>query len=156
MHGCVGRFLQGDTGRQQSCRESVSEGGARRFNKGLLIWGCAALPLVLSVQAHAQGTTLPPVTVEGKAPKAAKKAATKSVPQAAPQQQAPEPEPLPQTAESRDKARREAVYNTPAAVSTAGKSELDTFGQVDTGDVLRVMPGTFMMSGTGELMTWRR
>ncbi len=95
------------------------------------------------MQAHAQGTTLPPVTVEGKAPKAAKKSATKPAPKAAPQQPAAEPEPQPQTAESRDKARSEAVYNTPAAVSTAGKSELDTFGQVDTGDVLRAMPGTF-------------
>lgn len=143
MHGCVGRCLQGSAGRQQSCRKSATEDGASRCNIGLLLSGCAVLALVLSVQAHAQGTTLPPVTVEGRAPKAAKKSATTPAPKAALQQQAPEPEPLPQTAKSRDKARSEAVYNTPASVSTAGKSELDTFGQVDTGDVLRAMPGTF-------------
>ena len=137
MHGCVGRCSRVSTGRQQSRRELASEGGARRFNMGLLLSGCAALSLVLSVQAHAQGTTLPPVTVEGKAPKAAKKSATTPAPKAVPQPPAAEPEPQPQTAASRDKARSEAVYNTPAAVSTAGKSELDTFGQVDTGDVLR-------------------
>ena len=143
MHGCVGRCLQDGRGRQQGRRKSAIGDGARRFNIGLLLSGCAVLSLALSVQVHAQGTTLPPVTVEGKAPKAAKKAATKSAPKAAPQPPAAEPEPQPQTAAARDKARSEAVYNTPASVSTAGKSELDTFGQVDTGDVLRAMPGTF-------------
>jgi len=136
MHGCVGRCLQGSAGRQQSCRKSATEDGASRCNIGLLLSGCAVLSLVLSVQAHAQGTTLPPVTVEGRAPKAAKKSATTPAPKAALQQQAPEPEPLPQTAESRDKARSEAVYNTPASVSTAGKSELDL--AVENGDILFV------------------
>lgn len=109
--------------------------------KNLLLLGCAAASLVLSVEAIAQGTTLPPVTVEGKAPKA-NKGAAKSAPKAVPAQQATEPAPLPDTAAARDRARSEAVYKTPASTSTAGKNELDTFGQVDTGDVLRSMPGT--------------
>ena len=48
-----------------------------------------------------------------------------------------------ETQAANEKAQKDAVYNTPAAVSTATKSDLDTFGQVDTGDVLRSMPGTF-------------
>ena len=144
MYGCEGSCLQGGAGRQQSRREI---GDCRRCDvassKACCCGDARPFRWCFPSQAHAQGTTLPPVTVEGKAPKAAKKSATKPAPKAAPQQQAAEPEPQPQTAAARDKARSEAVYNTPAAVSTAGKSELDTFGQVDTGDVLRAMPGTF-------------
>lgn len=117
--------------------------GEGLLSKGLLLWGCAAVSLAVSGEAFAQGTTLPPVTVEGKVPKAQKKAATKVTPKAAPQVEAVEPAPQPQTAEARDKARSEAVYTTPAAVSTAGKNEVGTFGSIDTGDVLRSMPGTF-------------
>src|SRR6185295_7461812 len=48
-----------------------------------------------------------------------------------------------ETQASREKAQKDAVYNTPAAVSMATRSDLETFGQLDTGDVLRTMPGTF-------------
>jgi hemoglobin/transferrin/lactoferrin receptor protein len=103
----------------------------------------AASLLLLPAQAFAQTTTLPPVTVEGKAPKA-KRSTAKAAPKVAPPQQEPAaPPPQGETAEVRDKARSEAVYTTPAAVSSAGKSEVGTFGQLDTGDVLRAMPGTF-------------
>lgn len=68
----------------------------------------------------------------------------KAAPKVAPSQQEPAAPPLQaETAEVRDKTRSEAVYTTPAAVSSAGKSEVGTFGQLDTGDVLRAMPGTF-------------
>ena len=102
-----------------------------------------AVSLTLSLEALAQGTTLPPVTVESKTLKVPNKSATKSAPQSVPQAPAAVPAPQAQTTEARDKARSEAVYAAPASVSTAGKGELDTFGQIDTGDVLRSMPGTF-------------
>ena len=107
----------------------------------LLLWSCAAASLVLSAQAFAQSTTLPQVTVEGKGT-TAKKGTAKGAPKAAPQQPA-EPVQQVETQAAKEKAQKDAVYNTPAAVSTATRSELDTFGQIDTGDVLRSMPGTF-------------
>lgn len=93
-----------------------------------------------SIPAFAQTTSppLPPVSVES-APKAKKKAAAKPAPKAAP---AP-PAPPPQTQASPEKAQQDAPYQTPAAVSTATRNDLDTFGQLDTGDVLRSMPGTY-------------
>jgi hemoglobin/transferrin/lactoferrin receptor protein len=98
---------------------------------------------VLTAQAIAQSTqTLPQVTVEGKKGSAAKKGTAKGAPKAAPQQQA-EPVQQVETQAVKEKAQKNAVYNTPAAVSTATRSDLETFGQVDTGDVLRSMPGTF-------------
>ncbi len=81
------------------------------------------------------------MTVEGKKGSTAKKGTAKGAPKAAPQQA--EPVQQVETQATKEKAQKDAVYNTPAAVSTATKSELDTFGQVDTGDVLRTMPGTF-------------
>jgi hemoglobin/transferrin/lactoferrin receptor protein len=93
-------------------------------------------------RAQAQGAApLPPVTVEG-APKPKAKAKAKAAsPKAAP---APTPPPAPvDTPASRERAQQDAPYQTPAAVSTATKSDLDTFGQIDTGDVLRSMPGTY-------------
>ena len=93
--------------------------------------------------AQAPNQPLPPVTVEGGQPKAKKKAAapkpaTKPAP--APVVQ-PQPPVDPQTA--REQAQQDAPYQTPAAVSTATKSDINTFGQIDTGDVLRAMPGTY-------------
>ena len=40
-----------------------------------------------------------------------------------------------------DKARSEAAYKVPAGISIATKSDIETFGMVDVGDVLRTMPG---------------
>jgi hemoglobin/transferrin/lactoferrin receptor protein len=103
--------------------------------RALLVCGCCALSLTLSAAAFAQTTTLPPVTVEGtkKAPPKVK-AKTKTTPPAAAQEQ-----PVVTTP---DKARADAVYQVPASTSTAGKEDLQTFGQLDTGDVLRAMAGT--------------
>jgi hemoglobin/transferrin/lactoferrin receptor protein len=108
--------------------------GSRIARHGLLICGCCVAPLVFSVETRAQSTTLPPVTVEGKTAKAPKKAKPKSTPQAEPQEQPVVLAP--------DKARGEAVYRVPASTSTAGKNDLEIFGQLDTGDVLRAMAGT--------------
>ena len=79
----------------------------------------------------------PPISVEAKTPKAKKAAASKASPA-----QPGEPTPQAETRAARDKARNEAVYATPAAVSTAGRSDIETFGLIDTGDILRAMPGT--------------
>ena len=98
------------------------------------------LAMTLAAQAYAQtAPQLPQVNVEGKA-KTKPKAQAKSAPKAVPQSKAP---PAPETAAARQKALQDAPYNTPAAVSTATKSDLDTFGQINTGDVLRSMPGTY-------------
>ena len=110
------------------------------IKKALLLGGCAAASLALTAQAIAQSTqTLPQVTVEGKG--SAKKGTAKGAPKAAAKQA--EPVQQVETQASKEKAQKEAVYNTPAAVSTATRSDLETFGQLDTGDVLRTMPGTF-------------
>jgi hypothetical protein len=134
-------------GRSVRCTSSGAVGhfdpattGHRTSRKHLLLWSCAVASLVLSAQAFAQSTTLPQVTVEGKGT-TAKKGTAKGAPKAALQQPA-EPVQEPETLASREKAQKEAVYNTPAAVSTATRSDIETFGQLDTGDVLRAMPGT--------------
>ena len=133
-------------GRSVSCTSSGAVGrtnpsvGIRISRTSLLLWSCAAASLVLSAQAFAQSTTLPQVTVEGNGT-TAKKGTAKGAPKAAPQQPA-EPVQEPETLASKEKAQKDAVYNTPAAVSTATRSDIETFGQLDTGDVLRSMPGT--------------
>ena len=93
--------------------------------------------------AQAPNQPLPPVTVEGGQPKAKKKAAApKPAPKPAPAPVVqPQPPVDPQTA--REQAQQDAPYQAPAAVSTATKSDINTFGQIDTGDVLRAMPGTY-------------
>jgi hemoglobin/transferrin/lactoferrin receptor protein len=106
------------------------------LGKGILILGCCAVSAALSFEALAQGTELPKVSVEAKKtqPKAKKKAA-------APAKETP-PAPEGETAAARDKAKSEEVYKTPASVSTAGRGDIETFGIVDTGDILRAMAGT--------------
>jgi hemoglobin/transferrin/lactoferrin receptor protein len=103
------------------------------MGKGLLALGCSALALVIPVGAFAQ-SALPPVSVE------AKKTQTKAKarPKAAPAEKAPAGD----TAAAREKSRTEAVYETPAAVSAADRSDLERFGSIDTSDVLRAMAGT--------------
>ena len=80
------------------------------------------------------------MTVEGKGSDGQEERPRRA--EAAPEQPA-EPVQQVETQASEEKAQKDAVYNTPAAVSTAARSEIETFGQVDTGDVLRSMPGTF-------------
>ena len=120
--------------------QTSARNGSHLIKKSLLLWGCATASLALTAQAIAQSTqTLPQVTVEGKG-STAKKGTAKGAPKAAPQQPA---EPVQQeTQATKEKAHKDAVYNTPAAVSTATRTDVETFGQLDTGDVLRSMPGT--------------
>jgi hemoglobin/transferrin/lactoferrin receptor protein len=145
MYGRSVRCSQGSVVGQHAtghdARRTDASNRSQLVRKGLLLGGCAAASLVLTAQAIAQSTqTLPQVTVEGKKG-AAKKGAAKGAPKAAPQQA--EPVQQAETQAVKEKAQKDAVYNTPAAVSTATRSDLETFGQVDTGDVLRTMPGTF-------------
>jgi hemoglobin/transferrin/lactoferrin receptor protein len=99
--------------------------------------GCAAAALAVSIEAFAQGT-LPPLSVETATQKKKAKAAPKKA-------AAPEAEPAPEPkAEPGDKARSEAVYKTPAGISIATKSDIETFGKADVGDILRAMPGVTM------------
>jgi hemoglobin/transferrin/lactoferrin receptor protein len=123
-------------------RSTGANNRSHLIRKGLLLGCGAAASLALTAQAIAQSSqTLPQVTVEGKKGSTAKKSTAKGAPKAAAKQA--EPVQQAETQAAKEKAQKDAVYNTPAAVSTATKSELDTFGQVDTGDVLRTMPGTF-------------
>jgi hemoglobin/transferrin/lactoferrin receptor protein len=141
MYGRNVRCLQGSVVEHE--RRATSAGSRSHLvKKGLVLWGCAAVSLALTAQAIAQSTTLPQVTVEGKGT-TAKKGTAKGAPKAAPKQAPAEPVQEPETQASKEKAQKDAVYNTPAAVSTATRSDIETFGQVDTGDVLRSMPGTF-------------
>ena len=134
------RCSQGSVAKHDA--RSVGAGnGSHRIRKALLLGGCTAASLVLTAQAIAQSTqTLPQVTVEGKGA-AKKKGTAKGAPKAAAQQPA-EPVQQVETQAVKEKAQKDAVYTTPAAVSTATRSDLETFGQLDTGDVLRSMPGT--------------
>lgn len=95
--------------------------------------------------AHAQQTELPGISVQSA--KAKKSSAAKSKPKPQPvQAAAPEPveEPGPTEPQGNaavDAARVDAPYNTPAGVSVAGSSEIQTFGQGSVDNVLRSMPG---------------
>ncbi|MDX2203405.1 MAG: TonB-dependent receptor [Hyphomicrobiaceae bacterium] len=100
-----------------------------------LTFSLAALLATAAGDALAQATPsqLPPIVVQGDVPKAAPKK------RATPAQTAAQPK-APPTGE---KARQDVPSQVPEAVSTATKTELDTFGQVNTGDVLRAMSGTY-------------
>ena len=116
MYGRKLRCPQGSAV-EHGLRETSAGHGSYLVKKGLVLWGCAAVSLALSAQAVAQSTTLPQVTVEGKGT-TAKKGTAKGAPKAAPQQPA-EPVQQVETQAAKEKAQQEAVYNTPAAVSTA-------------------------------------
>ena len=108
----------------------------------------AALPAAaidFGTQAHAQGAApLPPITVEGQAPKAKRKTQAQAPASKAEPAPAPAPaEAAPPTQAAKEQAQRDVPYQTPAAVSTATRSDVERFGQINTGDVLRAMPGTY-------------
>jgi hemoglobin/transferrin/lactoferrin receptor protein len=107
--------------------------------------GLPAATIALSGQAYAQGAApLPPITVEGQAPKAKRKTQAKApAPKTEPPPAPPPAEAAPQTQAAREQAQRDVPYQTPAAVSTATRSDIERFGQINTGDVLRAMPGTY-------------
>ena len=97
-------------------------------------------------QARAQETKLPGITVEGGGGGSKKKAQSAPAPkQAAKPAPAPASVPAPPAAA----APTEAMYQTPAAVSSVGQSEIQTFGQGgDIENVLRSIPGVSTVDST--------
>jgi hemoglobin/transferrin/lactoferrin receptor protein len=109
----------------------------------LLVLGVSVAAMAAVDAAQAQETKLPSIDVEGKAKASAKKkSAAKSKPKpvqtATP---APEQAPPPATDGGNQAAKIDAPYGTPAGVSVAGQSEIETFGQGNVQNVLRAMPG---------------
>ncbi|WP_244534633.1 TonB-dependent receptor plug domain-containing protein [Hyphomicrobium sp. CS1GBMeth3] len=128
--------------------ESVQQCGApmsfapslKHVRFGSLLLGVSSLILLLTGAAQAQSPVeLDPVKVEAQAAKKKKAAAAKKAAPSSPAPVAPEPE---QPPISPEQSRRDAPYRTPASVSSVSFSDLQTYGQVDTGDVLRSVPGT--------------
>jgi hemoglobin/transferrin/lactoferrin receptor protein len=113
----------------------------KNFSKAALALTASAAALTFSGAAVAQETQLPGIDVEGA--QAKKSTAAKKKSQAAPvQQSADSPTPPPTAGEGGNQAGLiDAPYNTPAAVSVAGQSEIQTFGQNNVQNVLRAMPG---------------
>ena len=126
-----------------ACAQNTAAGHKSPLKLGSHLAGYVVCGLAIAIagEAVAQGT-LPPVTVEGSAVRPKQKARAKASPKAAPvQTQVAPPEPV--VAAPRTVPPQDVPYETPAAVSTATQSDLQTFGQVNTGDVLRAMPGTY-------------
>ncbi len=124
-------------------QSSVHKKVVRLLPKALLGVTTAVAGFAMSHPASAQETELPGITVEkAKGGGGAKKKA-KPAPAAA-QKQAPKPAPAPAATVS----ATEAVYSTPAAVSSVGQSEIQTFGQTSLDEVLRTIPGTFTREST--------
>ena len=130
----------GAIGQRHRRRGRTAAGGLPLVGKGLLALGCAAVALAISVAGFAQ-TTLPPLSVEAKTPKKAKaKAPRKAAPRKV-VETPPEVKKVAPKAAPGDKAKSDAVYSIPAGISIADRSDIETFGLVDAGDVLRAMPG---------------
>lgn len=113
----------------------------KSFGKAALALTVSAAALTLAGTAFAQETQLPGIDVQGA--QAKKSSAPKKKPQATPVQESANSETPPPTAgEVGNQAGLiDAPYNTPAAVSVAGQSEIQTFGQTNVQNVLRAMPG---------------
>jgi hemoglobin/transferrin/lactoferrin receptor protein len=103
------------------------------------LWGAGIVlaGIAWGAPAFAQ-TTLPPLSVQTKKAKA--KSAKRAAPRAAP----PPAEPAPGVAAGEGPvatSRQDVPYTTPGSVSTATRSDIETFGQIGTDDILRSMPG---------------
>jgi len=116
----------------------------RSFGRSLSL-GLSVAALTLVSGANAQQTELPGINVQSS--KAKKSSAAKSKPKPQPAQAAA-PAPVeevgptePQGNAAIDAARVDAPYSTPAGISVAGSSEIQTFGQGSVDNVLRSMPG---------------
>lgn len=83
-------------------------------------------------------TALPPLSVQAKKAKA--KSAKRTAPRAAPQPAAPAAGAAESEAPGMT-APQDVPYATPGSVSTATRSDIETFGQIRTDDILRAMPG---------------
>ncbi|WP_052699199.1 TonB-dependent receptor domain-containing protein [Hyphomicrobium sp. 99] len=111
------------------------------FGKAALTLTVSATALVLAVPAFAQETQLPGINVQGA--QAKKSSAPKAKPKPKPVQAVQSEPAAPAEADGGNQAAAasDAPYNTPASVSVAGQSEIQTFGQADIQDVFRAMPG---------------
>lgn len=111
------------------------------LGKAVLLLTASAAVFAFVDAAFAQETQLPGIDVEGA--QAKKSSAPKKTAQRAPAPAAAEPAaPTSATSGGGNQAGLiDAPYNTPAAVSVAGQSEIQTFGQTNLQDVLRAMPG---------------
>jgi hemoglobin/transferrin/lactoferrin receptor protein len=112
------------------------------FGKAALALSVSAAALTSAQAAFAQETQLPGINVQGA--QAKKSSAAKSKPKPQPVQTAapaPAAAPPPATFGGNQAAKIDAPFNTPAGVSVAGQSEIQTFGQTNLQDVLRAMPG---------------
>src|SRR5205085_9709594 len=127
--GCVPRSSRVDRGEREGFSRLAelkrrSPGGA--LATSLLTIGLATFAMGTFQQARAQETKLPGITVEGGGGGSKKKAQSAPAPkQAAKPAPAPASVPAPPGAA----APTEAMYQTPAAVSSVGQSEIQTFGQ---------------------------
>ena len=124
-------------------QRSVRRNALRGFAKVLLgvtasLAGIVIASIAMSQQVSAQETELPGITVEKAKGGGGAKKKPKPAPVAA-QKQKPAPAPAPAAAVT----ATEAVYSTPAAVSSVSQGEIQTFGQTDLDEVLRTIPGTF-------------
>jgi len=123
-------------------RSAVASSGLSRPN--LLLLGASTLSILVSAgfSRAQEAVDLDPLKVEAKVAKKKKAAAKKaSTPVYAPAPVAPAPAPEEPDA-TPEQARVDAPYRTPASVSAASSSDLQTYGQINTGDVLRSLPGT--------------
>ena len=119
-----------------SATENTVQSASRVSAMRKALMGTSALMVAITwCDAAFAQTTLPPLTVQTK--KARPKAAAKAAPKQAPTSSAPPVE----VAEPVVVAPQDVPYTTPSATSTATRSDLDTFGQIGTGDILRSMPG---------------
>ncbi|MES1179756.1 MAG: TonB-dependent receptor plug domain-containing protein, partial [Hyphomicrobium sp.] len=123
--------------------------GTSRSDQVRSVFGNAAFALSASVAAlvsaqtaFAQETQLPGINVQGA--QSQKSSAPKSKPKPKPVQTAepaPQAPPPPASYGGDQAAKLDAPYDTPAGVSVAGQSEIQTYGQTNVQDVLRAMPG---------------
>lgn len=113
----------------------------KSFGKAALALTVSAAALTLAGTAFAQETPLPGIDVQSA--QAKKSSAPKKKPQAAPvQETANSATPPPAASEGGNQAGLiDSPYSTPAGVSVAGQSEIQTFGQTNLQDVFRSMPG---------------
>ncbi len=135
----VGVFLNSSSTSIGATRPSQMRGV---IGKGALALSVSVAALTLAQAAFAQETQLPGINVQGA--QAKKTSAAKSKPKPKPVQTAepaPSAAPPPPTFGGNQAAKIDAPYSTPAAVSVAGQSEIQTFGQTNLQDVLRAMPG---------------
>ena len=130
-----------DISNSRSIRAGASGPAETRgsLGKAALALTASAAALTLAQTAFAQETQLPGINVQGAQAKKSGAPKAKSKPKPVQAEAAPIPQAAPVATDGGNQA--DAPYNTPASVSVAGQSEIQTFGQGNVQDVLRAMPG---------------